>query len=353
MGVKSVAGGDGLSAEERFEHWRDLVGRTRVCDATSAHADRFTAQVRRVDLGPVALLGTSFPSARFRRDERMVRRSDEELYHLTLLTAGGQDLRRADDQRETFGVGDLTLVDSSSPYDVRCFGVDAPGRERSGAAGVGIDVPASLLPVPPHRVRALLGRRLSGREGTGALLAEFLLGLDRRAAGLTPAETCRLGTVVVDLVSAWIAGELDTDDVLPQDARQRAVVESVRAFVRRNLHDPGLTPPVVAAAHHLSVSHLHRLFTQYSHGETVAAFIRAQRMRKAHRDLADPALRTLPIQNIAARCGIPGASEFSRAFKAAHGLSPREHRRLALSGTESEAQAREWPRGAGGTRPGR
>lgn len=331
VGAENVAGGGDLSAEERFEQWRDLVGRTRVCDATSAHVDSFTAQVRRVELGPVALLGTSFPSARFRRTERMVRQSDEELYHVTLLTAGGQALRRADDQRETFGAGDLTLVDSSSPYDVRSFGVGDPGGRPSGIAGVGVDLPAALLPVPPHRLRGLLGRRLSGREGTGALLAEFLLGLDRRAAALGPAETCRLGTVVVDLVSAWVAGELDAEDALPRDARQRAVVESVRAFVRRNLGDPGLTPPVVAAAHHISVSHLHRLFTRYSHGETVAAFIRAQRMRKAHRDLADPALHTLSVQSIAARCGIPGASEFSRAFKAAHGLSPRAHRRQALS----------------------
>ncbi|MFD5436894.1 helix-turn-helix domain-containing protein [Kitasatospora sp. NPDC127067] len=336
VGVEGVAGGDGPSAEERFEHWRDLVGRTRVCDATSAHVDSFTAQVRRVELGPVALLGTSFPSARFRRTERMVRQSDEELYHLTLLTAGGQALSRADDQRETIGVGDLTIVDSSHPYDVRCFGVGDPGQERFGAAGVGVDLPASLLPVPPDRLRDLLGRGLSRREGTGALLAEFLLGLDRRAAELTPAEACRLGTVVVDLVGAWIAGELDAVNALPQDARQRTVVESVRAFVRRHLHDPGLTPPVVAAAHHISVSHLHRLFTRHSQGETLAAFIRGQRLRKAHRDLADPALHTLSIQGVAARCGIPGACEFSRAFKAAYGLSPREHRQRALSGAARE-----------------
>ncbi|MET8543940.1 helix-turn-helix domain-containing protein [Kitasatospora sp. NPDC004799] len=324
----------GRSAQERFEHWRDLVGRTRVCDATSAHADSFSAQVRRAELGPVALLGTSFPSARFRRTERMVRQSDDEVYHLTLLTAGGMALRRADDQRETFGVGDLSLVDSSHPYDMHSLDVGAPAESR--IAGVGVDLPASLLPVPAHRLRDLLGRRLCGREGTGALLADFLLGLDRRAAALQPAETGRLGAVVVDLVAAWIAGELDAADVLPPDARQRAVVEDVRAFVRRNLHNPGLTPPVVAAAHHLSVSHLHRLFTRYSHGETVAAFIRGRRMAKAHRELADPALRALPIQGIAARCGIPGASEFSRAFKAAYGLSPREYRQRALSGAAPE-----------------
>nr|WP_282203149.1 helix-turn-helix transcriptional regulator [Kitasatospora fiedleri] len=85
---------------------------------------------------------------------------------------------------------------------------------------------------------------------------------------------------------------------------------------------PRLAPPVVAAAHHVSLSHLHRVFTEHMDGETLASFIRRQRLAKAHRDLTDPTLMHLPIHAIAARCGIPRAPEFARAFKAAHGLSP-------------------------------
>ncbi len=177
----------------------------------------------------------------------------------------------------------------------------------------------------------MLGRGISGREGTSALLADFLLGLDRQAALLGPAEAPRLGTVVVDLVAAWLARELDAEAEVPDDARRRALVENVRTFIRRNLHDPELTPTVIAAAHHVSVSYLHRLFTQQSQGETVAAWIRRRRLEKARRDLADPALRTVPVHALAARCGIPRPSDFSRAFRAAYGLSPSEHRHRALS----------------------
>nr|WP_223243777.1 helix-turn-helix domain-containing protein [Streptomyces sp. CBMA156] len=329
-----------MSANDRFECWRDEIRRTRACDTTSAHADDFPAQVRRFDLGQVALLGTSFPSARFRRTERMIRQSDQELYHLTLLTSGSNALRRGRDQAEVVGVGDLILIDSSRSYDSEHFGT--PGVGHGQVEGVGIDLPVSLLPVPPHRLNDLLGRRLSGQEGTGALLAQFLLGLERQAAVLQPAEAARLGTVVVDLVSAWIAGEFDAEHALPRESRQRALVESVRAFIRDNLHDPALTPPVVAAAHHISVSHLHRLFARHFHGETVAGFIRRQRLRKAHRELADPALLALPVHAIGARCGILNPSDFSRAFKSAHGLSPREHRLLARPRpVEAETQSTE------------
>ncbi|MEV6979254.1 helix-turn-helix domain-containing protein [Kitasatospora sp. NPDC093806] len=267
----------------------------------------------------------------------MIRRSDQELYYLTLLTSGFHGLKRGRDQAETFGVGDLTIIDSSTPHDVRMVGSQAPREGGPEVTGVGIDLPVSMMPVPPRQVRDLLGRRLSSREGTGALLADFLLGLDRRACGFQPAEAARLGTVVADLVSAWIARELDAEHTLSPEARQQAVMESVRAFIRANLHDPELTPRTVAAAHNISVSYLHRLFTRDSDGETVAAYIRRQRLRKAYRDLTDPALRGLPVQSIGARCGISGASEFGRAFKAAHGLSPREHRRQACQVSADQA----------------
>lgn len=333
VGLESASGGNGPSGEGCFEYWRDLMGRTRAADMTSDHVGTFTAQTRRHELGPVTLLWTSFPSIRVRRTERMIRRSDEELYHLTMLTAGGGRVRSHGTGRaETLGTGDLHLTNSSQPYDSSFFGLPGTGPGQPPAEGVGIDIPASLLQVPPHRLRDLLGRRLSGREGTGALLAQFLVGLDRQAAVLQPGEAYRLGTVVIDLLSAWLARELDVENVLTPEARQGALVGSVRAYVRNHLHDPGLAPPVIAAAHHISVSHLHSLFTRHSQGETVAAFIRGQRLEKAYRDLADPALHTLPVQAIAARCGMPRASDFARAFKAAHGLAPREHRHRTLAG---------------------
>ncbi|MFJ4185035.1 helix-turn-helix domain-containing protein [Kitasatospora sp. NPDC089509] len=319
---------EGLSAKDRFEVWRDTLGRTRECEATSAHADSFEAELRYSELGPVAMFWTSFRSARFVRNERLVRRSDrQELYHLTLLTSGGQALTRGRDQRDKSGPGELSLMDNTTPYDVRVFGT---GPEDARAAGVAIDIPQALLPVPGRLVGDLLGRRLPANEGSGALLAEFLLGLDRQAHTLGPAEAARLGTVVIDLVAAWAARELDALPALPQETQWRALMESVRGFIRHNLHDPDLTPATIAAAHHISLSHLHHLFTRHSGGETLAASIRRQRLQRAHRDLADPALRGVAIHLVAAACGLPRASEFSRAFKAAYGISPREHRSQAL-----------------------
>ncbi|MFD8595577.1 helix-turn-helix domain-containing protein [Kitasatospora sp. NPDC059646] len=320
-----------LRPHERFELWRDLLALTRDCDASTSDTDRFSAELRRSELGPVTFLGTSFPSARFRRTDARVRRSDPGVFHLTFVQRGVLALSRDAEQTQLFRPGELTMLDSSRAYDLRALGERAAAGGEPRVEGVGIDFPVALLPTPPFRLRRLLGRGFRATGGPAAVLADFLVSLDRQAALLGPAVADRLGPIAVDLVAAWLADELEDDADLPDTARQRATVEQVRTFVRRHLHDPELTPSTIAAAHHISVSYLHRLFAQHTDGDTVAAWIRRLRLEKAHRDLADPALRTVPIGTIAARCGIPRPDDFSRAFRTAYGLAPRDHRQQSLS----------------------
>ncbi|MEU1513782.1 helix-turn-helix domain-containing protein [Streptomyces sp. NPDC005811] len=321
-----------VPSSDRFDHWRDMVGRMRSpSDITSAHAADFWARSRVMELGSVTVWPTSFLPTRYRRSPRLVRESDPELYHLTLLIDGGLALDHAG-RTASFGPRDLHLTDSSLPYDLRPYGTrSADGTRPCAVRGVGVDLPKALLPLPPHRMRELLGRGLPGREGFGALLADFLVGLERQADTLPPSDAPRLGGVVLDLFSAWCAQLLDTEPDLTPESRQQVLARHIQAFIRQNLHDPDLTPPVIAAAHHISLSYLHRIFPQQTQGETVAAWIRGRRLEGAARDLANPSAHTLPIHAVAARWGISRASDFTRAFRAAYGLSPKEYRHRALT----------------------
>ncbi|MEV7089382.1 helix-turn-helix domain-containing protein [Streptomyces sp. NPDC093085] len=312
--------------DERFEYWWQLMGRTRASDILSEHAADFWAEQRRLELGPVTVWSASFLPSRYRRSPRMVRRADPEMFHLSLLREGRLALDHAG-RSDSFAPGDMHMMDSSRPYDLW----SADGQEGRVVRGLAVDFPKALLPLPPRRVDELLGRAMPGREGAGALLTDFLSSLDRLAGTLRPADAPRLGSVVLDLLSVWSAEALEAREALPHESRQRVIAVSVRAFIRQNLHDPELTPSVIAAAHHISVSYLHRIFQRESPGETVAAHIRIQRLRGAYKDLADPALRATPVHAVAARWGFARAAEFTRAFRAAYGLSPREHRLLALA----------------------
>jgi AraC-like DNA-binding protein len=310
-----------VPAEERFDHWRELLDRTRSSEVISTHTADFWAEGRLVELGPVTVVPISCVPSRYRRSARMVRRSDPERYHLTLLLDGEMALDHAG-RTDTFRPRDLHLVDSSRPFDLR----SAREGERRVDRGVGVDFPKVLLPLPEHRVRELLGRGLPGHEGVGALLTEFLVGLARQADSLQPSDAPRLGSVVLDLLSAWCAQLLEAEAALSPETHQRVTLERILAFIQQNLHDPQLTPPMIAAAHHISLSYLHRIFQQRQQGETVAAWIRSRRLEGARRDLADPALRGTPVHTIAARWGLPRASDFTRAFRTAYGLTPTEFR---------------------------
>ncbi|MFJ7784345.1 MULTISPECIES: helix-turn-helix domain-containing protein [Streptomyces] len=75
----------------------------------------------------------------------------------------------------------------------------------------------------------------------------------------------------------------------------------------------------------ISVSHLHSLFA--GRDTTVAARVRRRRLQRARRDLGDPALGAAPVHHIAARRGFHDHSTFTRAFRGAYGMTPREYRR--------------------------
>ncbi|MFM9592862.1 AraC family transcriptional regulator [Streptomyces scabiei] len=320
--IGTVFRSDDVPAEHRFDYWRELVHRAIApSDIHSEFAGDFWAQQRLLELGPVLVWPTAHLPTGFRRTEKMVRQSDPEMYHLSLVLGGDFGLEHVG-RNEMYGPSDLWVTDTSRAYDVRPS--EKLGRQVN--RGICADLPKTLLPLPPARVTQLLGRRLPGRQGVGPLLTGFLTGLEQQAESLQPADAPRLGTVLIDLLAAWFAQVLEVEDALPPETRQRALTTRIRAFVRRNLHDPELNPRVIAAAHHISLSYLHRLFQEDTPDETVAAWIRAQRLEGARHDLADPGLDSTPVHTIATRWGMPRPSDFTRAFRGAYGVSPTEFR---------------------------
>jgi AraC-like DNA-binding protein len=99
----------------------------------------------------------------------------------------------------------------------------------------------------------------------------------------------------------------------------------VHAFIEQRLADPGLSPEMIAAAHHVSVRYLYKLFEGRHSG--VAGWIRERRLERSRRDLLDPALAGRPVSAIAAHWGLTEPATFSRMFRAAYGLPPAEYRR--------------------------
>lgn len=242
------------------------------------------------------------------------------LFFLTATLRGALSARTAGREAEC-GAGELYPHATSHPYDLR-FGGDGPYH------GLTVAVPEAMLPVRPYDLETLLGTPIPAREGMGSLLTSTLERLAAGAGSYRPADGPRLGSVLLDLVSAVVAHALDTEPCAAPGVPAQALTQRVHAFIQRNLADPRLTPESIASAHHISTRYLYRIFQ--AHDTTVARSIRRQRLERARRDLADPSLRSMAVHRIASRWGFGHAADFTRAFRTAYGLTPTDYRGSVL-----------------------
>jgi AraC-like DNA-binding protein len=173
-------------------------------------------------------------------------------------------------------------------------------------------------------VRAIVGV-VRVAESTQAPSERYRLIVQLQGSGAVDAgaSAARVGTVVREALTVALANRRDVRAV--PCARRDALLARIRAFIETHLGDPELTPAGVAAAHHISLRYLHRLFESQPHG--VAGMIRELRLERCRRDLLDPAHADRTVAAIAARWGFASAAHFSRVFRAAHGLPPAEFRR--------------------------
>jgi AraC-like DNA-binding protein len=182
--------------------------------------------------------------------------------------------------------------------------------------------------VPAAKLTPILGTRQTGRDPVVSLVSRYLISLTTRADQLSEADGIRLAGVTVDLISLMLSRRLDLDRGLPPDTRTRAMLARVQAFALARLGDPALSPEMIAAAHHLSLRTLQRLFRE--NDLTVAEWIRQARLERCRRDLSDPAHADRTVTDIARRWGFVDPAHFSRTFKNRFGHSPQAYRERRL-----------------------
>ncbi|MCK2242916.1 MULTISPECIES: helix-turn-helix domain-containing protein [unclassified Crossiella] len=305
-----------LPAKDRFDYWYYLatLGWGEITVEVPDTTD-FRSVGRLVDLGGMLMTTEELQPVRVDRSAAQVRRSDPERWHLTLLAEGSSRFEQ-DGRQAGLSAGDLLIYHSSAPF--RCT-VTSSKTEF-------LQFPRELNPAG---LESLVSMPFSGRAGIGALVAGCLREL-AALPGNQPEEASRLTAVTLDLLGV-LSARVRGDSAAPA-ATPAALITTVRAFIRANLADPELDPAAIAAAHHISVRYLHRLFQQ--EGQTVAGWIRERRLENCRRDLANPALRERPVHAVARRWGFTDSAHFSRAFRSAFGLPPGEYRRLVQTGAQ-------------------
>ncbi|MEU8123745.1 helix-turn-helix domain-containing protein [Spirillospora sp. NPDC049024] len=315
-------------ARDQADYWRHLISSAfGPFHVQPRLPGGFAARLSGRALGPVEAGDVHAPAHAVRRSARQIARDTRECYKLGLVLRGSCVLRQ-NGRRAVVGAGDVVFYDLTRPVEIS---FDAHHIFT-------VVIPHSAVPLPPERLAAFGGTLLGGRARTGRLVSSFLgalaesgaedAGRGGPAAGGPPGGAAdeiyarHLGGALVELVtgaaSEWLGAPPSRS---PEGAEMLRTIEE---WIEARLHDPSLSPAAIAAAHHISVRQLYRVFQPT--GTTVARYIRTRRLEHCRRELGDPFLGTQRIGAIANRWGLPDPAAFSRAFRAAYGLSPSDYR---------------------------
>lgn len=306
---------------DRLAYWCEALAGTRVPMAvTPRGGGPFDGRLATGRVGCLRVATVEADAYRAGRTTSHIARSAEQFVGIGVQISGrttlAQDGRRAD-----AGPGDLYVYDTAHPYFL-----DHPEPFSVRV----VHMPRRALGLSDAELRRVTGTVIATGHGCGAVLMPFLTTLVDSADSYSPTAAGRLAASVIELFATLVAETAPTTGAEEETSRGHLVAR-IRDHIDRNLGDPALAPEGIAKAHHISVRYLHRLFED--EGITVGRLVQRRRLEECARELGRGGRAAPTVSSVAQRWGFVNPAHFSRVFRDAYGISPREWRsvRAALN----------------------
>jgi AraC-like DNA-binding protein len=293
----------GLSPRQALDDWRDRFGRLNEIEPAPGAA--FSARVDYWRVGRFTLANTGGSATRLRRTAAHARRDGFDHWVLR-VSRHGVVRSRSGDRSYASGPGELVLERLTDPYE----------DDWSADEWVAAMVAPGVFPALDRGLAALPRGPVPGVRA--ALLADYLLALDRRLPSLTKADLGPVAEATRAMIAA-LSPEGETEAERPMLAARLRAEQAIRA----NLASARLDSRRVATLSGVSRSTLYRMFEPEG---GVAAHIRRLRLDAVHAALRDPARRGETIAALAAQAGFHCPASFCRAFRTRFGAAPGEVR---------------------------
>ncbi|MFI1562843.1 helix-turn-helix domain-containing protein [Streptomyces sp. NPDC020490] len=305
---------DSLPVGRRRAYWREALSRTFGAVDMTVPDEVYSGTIRTAPIGrlqAVTVDGADCLSAL--RTRRLVQQGGDDEYVVVKLLERGVARLEQDGREALLGPGDVFVYDMARPV---LLNLPQSFRTKS------LVLPRDVLGLSEADMARVTASPLGPDTPLGSLLSPFLAGLVDGAGTYPPRTSELMARNVVDLLGVLadeVLGRPDADT----PGGNRALLLRIQEFIDRHLADPDLTPQAIARAHHISLRYLHKLFE----GEdvTVGRWIQRRRLEECRRDLARQAGGST-IAAVAHRWGFTSAAHFSRVFRAAYGMAPREWR---------------------------
>jgi AraC family transcriptional regulator, positive regulator of tynA and feaB len=302
---------EGVDPGRALDYWIDTVcDRFLALDIDTPASRPFHATLDQVELGATTANFIQAARQRVRRTPAKIARSAEPKFVLLQLRQGHMQLTQGVRSVQV-GAGQTVLIDAARPYELLC---PVPTR----ALALSISEPWLAQWLPDAQRHAL--HRFDAGGWDGALNAA-LASLDPEGC-----DTLALPRgAVAEQLAALLALAIGRDPTFTPDYR---LGDALLRTLRERLHEPALDPEAVARQHRISKRRLHYAFAQAQ--TTFSAALMRCRLERARELLTEPRQATLPVADIAQRCGFLDASHFARRFRGAYGISPLAYRARAL-----------------------
>ncbi|MGH9043253.1 MAG: helix-turn-helix domain-containing protein [Acidimicrobiales bacterium] len=319
-------------AQDRADYWRSAVSDVFVPmevvfpdDGYPNTKAGFSGRILSRSLGRIQVADVLADAHCVNHSSRDVALSEVDSYKLSMPLRG--DCLVIQDEREArVKTGDLVLYETDRPYQIAFDDV---------CELLVIMFPRRDLRLPPDLMNRVIASSFSGKTGVGAIVSAALSSFSSNLGEISEAQASPLADNLIDLFTTlfaeWLGG------CVSGSSSAQMLLLATKAFIAANLGDPNLTPNRVAQGVSISTGYLHKLFRL--EGTSVSRYIRERRLERCRHDLSDPADRFVPVSAVGARWGLVDPAHFSRLFKAAYGLAPREFR-LSCQGQFKSALVR-------------
>ncbi|MGC0318356.1 helix-turn-helix domain-containing protein [Kitasatospora acidiphila] len=315
---------------DKLDYWNKALTRTLVPQAVTPRVRApFSGQITSHRLGYLQVSTIEADPQRMSRTHRHIAQSDGTFVSVGLQSSGRGALAQ-DGRTAHLAPGGLVVYDTTRPYTL-----DQPEAFRMHL----FQLPRRVLAMPEADLHRVTATALPPDAGVAGVLTPFLTALTTSAGRFSPCVGEQLAGTVGGLLAALISEQAAATGPADRGSAGCDMALRVRGYVNDHLSDRDLSPQTIAAHHHISVRYLHRLFE--GEGTTITRWIQQRRLEECSRELARRGRVSPTVSAVAQRWGFVNAGHFSRAFRAAYGMSPREWRSATLTTLQS----------AGGPRP--
>ncbi|WP_114861109.1 helix-turn-helix domain-containing protein [Azospirillum brasilense] len=296
--------------EEGFWLWRDQMSPVFDITLPKEEVGAFRGTLQTYHLGGVLLGRCASVTQTFHRTPQVITRSGIDHYLIQVQRRGGScgTMGRRDVQ---VGPGDVCVLDLAQTVHTVDTDMDT----------LTLCLPREMLAPLVSAPDALHGMVLRGDTPLGALLSGHIQSLYRAADALSAREALILTKGSAAFVAGCLGPTVDALDLVrPQ--MQASRMAAIKRHIDARLGDPDFGAAQVAEAFGLSRPTLYRLFEPLG---GVSAYILRRRLDRCLGELT-AAHGGLRIAEIAHRWGFRSEAAFSRAFRSAFGMTPRDAR---------------------------